>query len=357
MKNLRKEFPVLSQYTYLNTASSGLLYDKLLEYRQDQDLDFLLKGSLYRDNQAEFLNSVRKTIAKFCHATDGDVVLIPNFSMGFNILLNGFKRDQKILLLEEDYPSINFAVASKRFDVYCAKIDENVEENIVNAINEHRPEVFAFSLVQYSNGIAIDLNFIKQLKAEYPEIVFIADGTQFFGTQIFDFQNSGIDIVGCSGYKWLLGGYGNGFLLFNNNILEKTTSEKYLRTARDQKYPGSYTSLSARFEPGHLDTFNFGSLQCSLNYLTNIGLANIQNHLQILREYTKLKLTEKGLLVSSVWKRNYHSSIFAIPGDQKLFETLKNNQIITTFRNEKIRISLHFYNTKEEIDHFLSYLS
>lgn len=40
MDNLRKGFPVLEQYTYLNTAASGLLPEKVWEYRQEHDLDF-----------------------------------------------------------------------------------------------------------------------------------------------------------------------------------------------------------------------------------------------------------------------------------------------------------------------------
>ena len=78
MKNLRKEFPVLTQNTYLNTASSGLLYDSLLEYRQEHDLDFLIGGSIFRDSQQDFLNNVRKTIARFFGNSSNNIVLTPN---------------------------------------------------------------------------------------------------------------------------------------------------------------------------------------------------------------------------------------------------------------------------------------
>ncbi|MEX0362300.1 MAG: aminotransferase, partial [Allomuricauda sp.] len=36
---------------------------------------------------------------------------------------------------------------------------------------------------------------------------------QFCGTQEFNFEESGIDVLGASAYKWLLAGYGNGFFL------------------------------------------------------------------------------------------------------------------------------------------------
>jgi len=295
MKNFRKEFPVLQQYTYLNTASSGLLYDSLLDFRQNHDLDFLIKGSQFRDRQQELLNNVRITIAQTFDNLAKNTVLTQNFSLGLNTLLNGFDKDQKVLLLDHDYPSVNFAFTSKGFEVCYATIDENIEKNIEQAILKNKPNIFAFSLVQYITGIAIDLDFLKNLKTKYPELLIIADGTQFCGTKVFSFKQSGIDILGCSGYKWLLGGYGNGFILFQDQILEKITPKTYLEIAKQTEYDDSYTNVKARFECGHLDTYNFGSLQYSLNLLSEIGLQTIEENINQLVAYTKEELSKLGL--------------------------------------------------------------
>lgn len=356
MKNLRKEFPILAQNTYLNTASSGLLYDSLLDFRQEHDLDFLVGGSMFRDEQHLFLNSVRKTIASFFKGSPENVTLTPNFSLGFNTILNGLEKSKKVLLLEGDYPSINFAVENKGFKTYFAKIDATLEQNVEDAIEKNTPDVFAFSLVQYLNGVAIDLDFIKKLKTKYPDTLFIADGTQFCGTKVFDFSTSGIDILGSSGYKWLLGGYGNGFMLFNNNILDQITPVSYTNAASNSNYELSYTSLQARFECGHLDTLNFGSLQHSLNFLTKIGLSKIEEHIDKLCTYAKSKLTTLNLLEDSVANRKKHSTIFNIKGDQKLHLYLKNQNIITSLKGKGLRISLHFYNTIEDIDKIIETL-
>ncbi len=356
MKNLRNAFPVLSQNTYLNTASSGLLYDDLLDFRQEHDLDFLIGGSIFRDPQQQILNSVRETVADFFGNSVENTILSPNFSIGFNTILNGLPKEQKVLLLEQDYPSINFAVTSKGFDVCYAQVDASLEQNIEHAVEQNKPDIFAFSLIQYINGIAIDLDFIKQLKINHPNILIIADATQFCGTQVFNFKKSGIDILGCSGYKWLLGGYGNGFMLFKDHILDNITPSYYNIEAANSNYDESYTSLQSRFECGHLDTFNFGSLQYSLKYLAKIGMDTIEQTITHLVEHTKEELTKLNLLEEDVLLRKRHSSIFNIKGDQKLFKHLKENNIITSIRGSGIRISLHFYNTKEDIDKFLKIL-
>jgi selenocysteine lyase/cysteine desulfurase len=352
MKNLRKEFPVLSNYTYLNTASSGLLYDSLLDFRQEHDLDFLIGGSLFRDHRQVFFTSIRKTIATFFGGSDNNIVLTPNFSLGFNTILNGLDKNKKFLLLDNDYPSINFAVTSKGFDVCYATIDALVEQNIENAIQKYKPDIFAFSLIQYINGIAIDLNFLTILKSKYPNILFIADATQFCGTRVFDFTTSGIDILGCSGYKWLLGGYGNGFMLFKNDILNQITPSSYIDMVKTN-YDSSYTDLQARFECGHLDTFNFGSLQYSLNFLNKIGITTIENHMSKLCDYAKSEFTKLNLLEENVVKRQMHSTIFNLKGDQELQLYLKKHHIITSLRGSGIRVSFHFYNTIEDIEQLL----
>ncbi|WP_299255864.1 aminotransferase class V-fold PLP-dependent enzyme [uncultured Aquimarina sp.] len=356
MKNFKKEFPVLSQNTYLNTASSGLLYDSLLDYRQEHDLDFLIGGSMFRDHQEKLLNAVRKAISSFLGCKLENIVLTPNFSLGFNTILNGLEKNQKVLLLDGDYPSINFSTITKGFDVCYAKVNTLLEENIENAISTYNPDIFAFSLVQYTNGIAINLEFLKQLKLKNPDLIIIADGTQFCGTRVFDFDSSGIDILGCSGYKWLLGGYGNGFLLFKEGILDQITPDTYSKAAATSSYDSSYTNLRARYECGHLDTFNFRSLQFSLEFLSKIGLPKIEENMQELINYTKAKLVALNLLETDVIERDDHSSIFNITGTKELHNSLKEKNIITSLRGNGIRISLHFYNTTDDIDILLKHI-
>ncbi|MBQ4818521.1 aminotransferase class V-fold PLP-dependent enzyme [Aquimarina sp. MMG016] len=356
MKNLRKEFPILTKNTYLNTASSGLLYNSLLDFRQEHDLDFLIGGSLFRNKQQAFLNSIRKTISAFFGSKQNNTVLTPNFSLGLNTILNGIEKNKKVLLLDEDYPSVNFAFANKGYAVCYAKVNATLEQNIEEAIIKHKPNILALSLVQYVNGIVIDLDFLRKLKSKNPNLLIIADATQFCGTRVFDFDSSGIDILGCSGYKWLLGGYGNGFILFKDQILDQITPNSYKNAANEADYDPSYTSLQARFECGHLDTFNFGSLEFSLNFLSKIGLSTIEEKIIKLADYAKTELCKLDLLEEDVVQRQNNSSIFNIKGDQKLFNYLSENDITTSVRGSGIRISLHFYNTKEDVEKLLSAL-
>lgn len=356
MDKFRKGFPVLEQYTYFNTAASGLLPEKVWEFRQDHDLDFLLKAGVLKEKMGEFLTGVRESVGNFFNCPANQVALIPNFSFGFNTLLEGFDKPQKALLLKQDYPSINWAVESRDFEVSYAEIDENLEQNITEAFKNEQPDFFAFSIVQYINGVKLGIDFLKELKINYPETIFIADGTQYCGTEEFDFDASGLDILICSSYKWLNAGYGNGFMLFNESIQGKVAPKALGFGSLQGKYKEREGNFIGKFEPGHLDTLNFGSLKVALDLLRNIGLKEIETQLLKLQEKAKAAFEDLGLLEESVVKREIHSSIFNIKGDEKLYNALRSENIITSRRGDGIRISFHYFNTEKEVDFLIKQL-
>lgn len=356
MKNLRKEFPALERFLYLNTAASGLLSETLLDFRQNHDLDFLIGGSEFRLEEKKLLTETRETLALFFNADPQLVALVPSFSIGFNFLLNGIPETAKILLLHNDYPSINLAVENRNFDLCYATIDENLEENVLHAINENQPEIFIFSLVQYLNGIKINLEFLKDLKQRFPKLILIADGTQYCGTEIFDFKNSGLDVLGASAYKWLNAGYGNAFFLFSGNASGKFSPETIGYGSNMGKYKSDDGNFIGKFEPGHLDTFNFGSLKTALELQLKIGQEEIQKQIEQLSKKAKNEFERLDLLEECVVKREKHSSIFNIRGDEKLLHYLRGKEIICSPRGNGIRISFHYFNTEKEVDFLMNIL-
>ena len=351
MQKIIKEFPVLSQYLYVNTASSGLLYDRLLEWRQEHDLDLLIGGSSMRMKSLGLITETRKTVGTFFGCKQENVALVPNFSLGLNMLLEGLDKKHKVLLLENDYPSVNWPFESRGFPISYVKINKDLEQNILENIEANAISVLALSLVQWQNGIQIDLDFLKTLKEKHPNVIIIADGTQFCGTANFNFGESGIDILGASGYKWLLAGYGNGFWLFKDGIKDRFSIKTIGFNAANADF-GAKDSIrfSKHFEPGHLDTLNFGSLGFSLNFLAHIGMERIGEHNKRLSEKAKKEFTDLGLLEDTVVQRKGHSTIFNIKGDDKLFRHLLDKGVICSQRGHGIRLSFHFYNTEKDLD-------
>ena len=357
MQEFASQFPVLSNYTYLNTASCGLLSKSLVAWRREEDNNLKQGGSIYRDTHKPHIESIRKTVASFFKAGEHEVALIPNFSFGLNTLLEGIPKGQKVLLLERDYPSINWSVERRDFDLCYATIDAKLEQNIERAVAEHRPDIFAFSIVQYLSGIKIDFDFLRKLKAYNPNLLLIADGTQYFGTEPFSFAESPIDVVGCSTYKWLLAGYGNGFLMVKEAAQSRISPKTIGFNSADATFGKKEIIPFMRyFEPGHQDTLTYGSLEQSIQYLNSLNFEVVSEKTRILSSLAKDKFAEKGLLDTSTLNREAHSNIFNLLAGEKTFQKLKENNIICSRRGHGIRVGFHFYNSEEDLSELLSFL-
>jgi selenocysteine lyase/cysteine desulfurase len=349
----KQQFPILDSCTYLNTANSGILSHDLLAWRHAHDTDFLGRGSTFRFTQAQFLQEVKQTLSGFFTAKTENTYLVPNFSTGFNTLLSGLAPTHRFLLLEEDYPSVNYPVTSRGFSCDYVKVDQYLEENILEKVNSFKPTILALSIVQYINGIKVDLVFIKKLKDLYPDLLIIADGTQYCGTEDFNFEASGLDVLISSGYKWMLGGYGNGFLLMKAQVASQIYASNQQQTGL--KEPGNHHELlKLCFEPGHQDTLAFGTLKQSTLYLERLGKGFIETQIKALSHQAKSAFAERGLLEEAVVWRKDHSSIFSLQIHEEVYQKLQAANIVLSLRGKGVRVSMHFYNTAEELEYLLA---
>lgn len=357
MKQIRKQFPVLNHSIYANTAATGLLYDDLLEWRQEHDLDYLIGGSDMKMHSNKMHSETRKIVGNFFNCQEDNVALVPNFTIGLNFLVEGLNKSEKVLLIDGDYPSLNWPFESRGFDIAYISASINLEEDIYNAIKTKGVTVLALSVVQWLNGITIDLPFLKKLKAEFKDLLIISDGTQFLGTQEFNFSESGIDVIGASAYKWLLSGFGNGLILVKDAIKERfSLVAKGYGSGRNSIEFENRRTFCKHLEPGHLDSLNFGSLGFSLNFLDKIGLKKIENQNNQLSQKAKIAFESLGLLDKVSAGRDKHSTIFNIKADKRVFEELFKNEVVCVQRGDGIRISFHFYNTLEEVSEIINIL-
>lgn len=354
--HLNKNFPVLQNCTYLDTAKSGLLSSDIANWRQQHDLEFTQGGSMFRIQNLKVMDQLRTTLSNSFSSKKENTFLTPNFSIGFNTIIEGLGKNHRFLLLQEDYPTLSYAITSRNFDFLEVPINCDLEHNILQAIEKFTPTVFAFSMVQYISGLRMQSDFIKQLKILFPNLILIADGTQFLGTTAFSFENSGLDILIGSGYKWLLGGYGNGYIFLSDAVKDKLNEYRKQSVLPTAQFLSGRDHLSLGLEPGHLDSLNFGTLNHGINYLNDLGLDFIEKTNQELSNKARLELHAKGLIPNWHFERKEQSSIISLPLDKKTLLRLEAQAIICTVRGDATRISFHFYNTQENLNQFLNIL-
>ena len=151
---------------YLDSAKAGPMYYELLDWRTKFERKSLVEKSQIRNNHENLVKDVEKKISKFFNVKDGSIFFTKSFSLGFHSLLNEIKRKPSFLVLEDDYPSISEAIINKGFKIIYVKNDALVEKNIENAIKKYEPNFIAISIIQWIDGLQIDIDFLKYLKVE-----------------------------------------------------------------------------------------------------------------------------------------------------------------------------------------------
>ncbi|MDM1048150.1 MULTISPECIES: aminotransferase class V-fold PLP-dependent enzyme [Sphingobacterium] len=347
-------FNLSADICYVNSSGDGLIPKRSLEWRRTWEEQFFAADTDLRNQQTAFLETVKDTIARVFHAAEHTVYLTPNFSFGYSTLIDLLPKDYRYLALEGEYPSILYPIISRNLAYKTVKVDEQVEENILEAIADYKPNVLLISIVQYVSGLKIDPRFFRRLKEEHPDIWIIADGSQYLGTEDFAFDRSGIDALSCSGYKWLCSGFGNGFLLLHQKLqaaLELGLKD-IPRPTTD--FWSNKSVLDTFFQPGHVDTVSQGTLKESLLLFEELGLEAIGEHIATLCDEAYRLLAERDLLLPEIARRPLRSALINIQLDQSLYPKLMTEGIKCFPRGTGIRIGLHLYNELEDIHRLIA---
>lgn len=347
----KKYFDIPDDIVYLNTPKNGLIPRSHNQWRREWDDAFFASDSDLRDQQPDIIQNIKSDFIELFNCSQELVYLVPNFSFGYNVLLDGLPKGLKYAILQDDYPSVNYAIQSRGFDYEFIDIHQgNPEEIILNVIRNNKPDVLSLSIVQYISGLKIDLAFIKQLKREYPDLIIIGDATQYLGTEPFDFINSGFDAVAGSGYKWLMAGFGNGYMMLSRELHSILYTDARQRPGPKEPMLANKSVIDLYFEPGHQDTLTYGTLLRSIRFYKDLNMNDIKYYLDELRNYAYQVFGERGWLLALVKGRSIQSSLINLQVPQEKYSFLVQNGIRCFPRGSGIRIGLHLYNDKSDID-------
>jgi selenocysteine lyase/cysteine desulfurase len=368
----RKEFPFTKEIVFLNHASFGPMPEKSWKATEEYYKGLRLKKMPDDDKEAfQKLDNIRKLIAKMIKAKSEEIAFVPNTSYGLNVSAWGLdlKRGDKILLSDVEFPANVYPWTNlKQKGIETKFIPSRNKcfnlDNVVKAIDK-RTKVLSISFVQYFNGFKNDLETIGRI-CEENDIFLVVDGIQGIGSVDLDVKKCKIDFLSCGGQKWLLSSLGTGFFYLSSQAKRKVRTSFFGWMGVD--WGLNWTDLlkfnlkpfhsARRFEIGTFPYSLLWSMHASLQLLSQVGVKNIEKHnlelLDLLIDY----LNDSPYQIRSSLDPKHRSSILSFSGKdiRKLYERLIKNKILVSFREGSIRVSPHFYNTKEEMKRFIQML-
>jgi len=336
---VRKAYPAVLSSTYLNTPSAGAMAIGTVEAAINEQVLLMSEGASHfmqwmEHGRTEVLQSVAGNLGTEIE----NVALVPNFSKGAALLAPFLAHRPKVLVVNGDYPTLLAPFKDPAFELVMIDplTDGSIPlELLESAIKREKPDIVAISHVQWSTGYAVDLKAVADLCRSHNVLSFF-DATQSWCCLPIDVTSMGIDVIGASGYKWPLAGFGNGFFYVAAGIraeLEERSAKK----------------LMAQLMVGHEDPVAFIRLKDALQRYRSLGPTTIMDRVDALCTLTIEELDAIGIPVLSGRKQNGRSGFMIIEGGQERLELMQNAGVLAALRGSGIRIGLHFYNSPEDI--------
>ena len=349
---LRENYPALKQYTYLNTASCGLISEATAEAAWQFYQQHLQQGGVLRAQWYEQIAATRQLAAEWLNAQTSEVALVSNFTSGMNFVVPMLQSFDKVLLMEGDYPSLTLPWQLHGHQVVTCSTEVNgsfVLERIAQYIEQHQIKVLAISHVQYTTGFCVDLIALGNLCRAH-EVLLVVDATQSMGMIPMDVQQTPVDILIASGYKWITAGFGNGLLYIRQELQERLLPVVMGSNSFEDAIPGGVIPFSVRtLEAGHYNYSGLFALQQALQELQAIGSSAVFERVKALTNHLYEQLPP-GVSVVSNYAPEHRSGITVIKGNESLEKFLLEQNVVTSARAKGLRISLHFYNSKEDVN-------
>ena len=371
ISRIRSDFPALQDWTYLDTAFVGL-YPVQVGQGYDEFLDGWMqfkvtRGMTLLSEWLEKTETVRSMVASFIGASKDEIAFTTSTGCGLNIVINGlsWSKGDNVVFPEWEHNAMDTMTLRKhgvQMRVVKAK-DGRIELGDLEKAVDERTKLIQVSQVAYTNGFRFNLRKVADIAHEHGAKL-VVDATQAIGALQTNVKQEKVDFLSFAPYKYLMGPAGLASLYVNRDSIEELIPDRV--GWKNQIWEGEHAEqlpeshdTAAKFEYGTLHFQGMYGLERSLEYLSRIGLENIESRILNLSGYLWRRM--RGLEFEMYTAEGTESPIvsFMQQDATRLVAKLMEEKIKVTGRETHgghIRVSTHFYNTKADIDHFIERL-
>ena len=386
----REDFPMLNknEVIYFDNGATTLKPQPVIDAVVDYYTNYTAnahrgdyKNSLKVDDNYE---GVRKKVKEFINAKEtSEIAFTSGTTDSMNLIAVGYfknilQKDDEVLITESEHASniLPWFILAKEIGIKVkyiplSKKNEVIIENIEKAIT---PKTKVISLAQITNVIG-DIRPIQEISsiAHKKNIYVVVDAAQSIAHTKVDVQKLDIDFLAFSAHK-IYGPTGVGVIYGKFNFLDKLIPRNYGGGMNAIFTTDGYLELReipVRLEAGTPNIAGVIGLGAAIDYVNNIGIDNIKEYEHMLKRYLVSKLKQldfieiynefnSGSIVAFNIK-NVFSQDTAVYLDKYNICVRAGNHCAKILNNvfnvnNTCRISLSFYNTKEEIDKLIEVL-
>ncbi|MCX4981894.1 aminotransferase class V-fold PLP-dependent enzyme [Streptomyces sp. NBC_00572] len=377
---LRADTPGCRKVIHFNNAGCGLLATPVLDVMVGHlNLEARMGGYEASAARATEVRAFYAEIAALINTTPDNIAFAGSATHAYANALSSipFEADDVILTTRDDFVSNQIAFLSlrKRFGVRIVHAPDTPDggvdvEAMAALMRTHRPRLVSATHVPTNSGLVSPIAEIGRHCREL-DLLYLVDACQSVGQFVIDVEEIGCDLLTATCRKFLRGPRGSGFLYVSDRVLRAGYEPLFIDMHGARwTAPGAYEPVptAARFEEWEFPYATVLGSAAATRYAREVGIEAIEQRTPALaaRLRDRLELVP-GVRVLDRGPRLAALVTFAVEGWQpqpfKAAMDARGINSALSFREfaqfdfgDKgiewcLRLSPHYYNTEEEVDH------
>ena len=363
----RKQFPIFEKKIYLSSCSQGALARPV----QAALVEFMDSWHSYGnpwDLWVGRMEELRGQFARLINAEPREVAVTFSVSSALNSVASALSYDSRpgVVTSDFDFPTmghvwlaqerrgarVEFAKA-EGYRLPLAAYERLIDKQTVMVATTH---------VCYKNGFKNNVGALAELAHEQGAYLLI-DAFQSMGTEPVDVKALDVDFLVTGTLKYLLGAPGVAFLYVRPELIERLDPSDSGWFAQENVFAYDvhrleYARSARRFETGSPPVPNAYAASAAIKLIADAGLEAIGRHVATLAGLLIAGIRERGLQLLTPSEPADRGPLVMIGSSDapRLAETLAAEDILCSIRDGSLRVSLHYYNTVEDVQAVLAAL-
>ena len=390
IEKIKADFPIFQSgdFIYLDNAATTqkpyTVVEAMKHYYETENANPLRGLYALSIKATDAYEKARESVAKFIHAkSPEEIIFVRNATEALNLVAESYGRaflkegDEVLITIMEHHSNLIpwQQIAKEKGAVlrFLEPDEEGLisEETFKRALND---KVKIVAMAEVSNVLGNRQNIEKFVKLTHEKnAIFVCDGAQSVPHRKVDVTESDVDFLAFSGHK-IYGPMGIGVLYGKKEILE--TMPPFLFGGEMIEYvtkeEATWAELPHKFEAGTVNVGGAVGLQAAIHYVEKLGFSFIEERERELSAYLMdgmKDIPHIRILGSKNGEHHHGIMTFTIDGvhPHDIAEILDSHHLCIRAGHHcaqplmkfmgtpsTSRVSLGLYNTKSDVDAFLS---
>ena len=367
---VRARFPIFEHTTYANSCSQGALSTDVRQAYDEYLAGWDQHGAEW-EHWVERAEAARAAFARLVGSEPAEIAVTTSVSQAVSALVSALPLEdgrRRIVISEFEFPTVGQIAHAQELrgaEVVHVRPEPDGRiplERFADAIDE-RTALVCCTTISYRSGYRLDVAAVARLAREQGALC-LADSYQAAGAIPLDVRELGVDFLTAGTVKYLLASAGLAFMFVRSDLHERLLPTQTGWFADEDIFRMDISDYSPaadarRFDAGTPPVPNIYAGLAGMRIVEEAGVAAIEAHVSGLVDRLLAGLDELGATVVTPRGEGERGPLVCVASTaaEALVGNLRDAGVVTSSRDESVRVSLHLYNVEDDVERILAALS